>query len=75
MPDLTLTLYLLLPLVGAPVCQVSINTTVLGFSQDHSCYCITRSADNVHTTATANIMSLCATWNANKVNVRGAHGK
>ena len=45
-------------------------------SGNRSCYRKTYSTDNVHTNkADANTMSLCATWYANKVNLRGVHCK
>ena len=67
MPDLKLTLYYS---VGAPV---YLTTLLEGVNGNRTCSRKTRSTDNVHTKADGNITLLCATCDANKVTVRGAH--
>ena len=71
MPDLKLTLY-----YCVSWCTHISHNSVNG---NRSCYRKTRSTDNVHTEADANVIAnivlFCATWYANKVNVRGAHCK
>ena len=49
----------------------SVLESVIG---NRSCYRKTRSADNIHTKANANIMLLCVVY-ADNVNIRGVHSK
>ena len=60
-------------LVGAPIHLIT--QQCYDVSGNLTCYPETRSTDNMHTKADASIMLLCATWYANKVDVRGAHCK
>ena len=69
MPDLKSTLYYCVSWC------THLMTLLESVSGNRTCDRTTRSTDNVHPKADANIVLLCATWHANKVNVRGAHCK
>ena len=70
MPGLKLTLYYCVSWCTHIYIYYIYIVTVLRVSGNRSWHRKTRSTDNIHTKSDVNIMLLCATWYANKVNVR-----